>query len=361
MQQKSLLALAAATALVAGAAAFLSLTGPETGADAAAGQRVLPALQGHLGDVASVELWHGGNKITLRRLGAGEAAKWGVAEKNDFPADETRLRRTLLGLSELTLVEPKTAKPEFYSRLDLEDPTAKDSKSVLARLGDGKGGILAEIITGKRRPNRLGSGQDGIYVRRPSEKRSWLAQGTANLGEDASDWMERRVAAIGADRIRQAVFTHADGTTLTLTRAKPEEELKLDGAPADTKYAQNDSRADIGRMFDPFEIADARPAAGFTWPDSGVARAVWTSFDGLTLLAQTVDEGDTHWVRLSADGEGKAKEEADRLNARWSGWIYAVPAYKAGAIRTRRSDLLEPEPPKQESPKQDLAKPARKR
>lgn len=353
MQRKSFNTLAAATAIVAAAAAFLSLTEPQTGPDPAAGQRALPKLAGHLGEAATVEFWHGGKKTTLKRQSPGQGTdpQWGVVEKNGFPADAARLRQTLLGLSELTLAEAKTAKPDLYSRLDLEDPAGTGAKSTLVRVTDSKGTVIADIIIGKRRPDRLGSGKDGIYVRCPNEQRSWLAQGTLDPGEDATDWIDRKVASIAADRIREASFLQPDGSKLSLSRGKPGEDLVLAGAPADAKYAQNDARAEVLRMFDPFEIADARPAAAVESPKTGPSRAEWTSFDGLTLTATGFDENDTHWIRLSAAGEGPAKAEAERLDAQWSRWLYAVPAYKAGIIRTGRSDIVEPPA----TPKQDLS------
>lgn len=346
MQQKTFNALAATTALVATAATVLALTEPQSGPGPAAGRRVLPELAGHAGDAASLELWHGGRKVTIKRQSRSPAPEanrqWGIAEKQGFPADPARLRQTLLGLSELTLVEAKTARPDLYPRLDLEEPTGKDARSTLVRVTDGKGAVLAELILGKRRPDRLGSGKDGIYIRRPGEQGTWLAQGTLDLGEDATDWMDRKVASIAADRIREASFVQADGTRLTLTRGKPDEDLGLAGAPADTKYAPNDARAEVLRMFDPFEIADARPASGAELPKTAISRAEWRSFDGLILTVTGFDGNDTHWVRLAASGEGPAAAGAERLNAQWSGWLYAVPAYKAGIIRTRRADILEP-------------------
>ena len=58
------------------------------------------------------------------------------------------------------LVEPKTQKAEFYPRLDVEDPGS--GKSTLVTSKDKSGATLAEMIIGKRRYDRLGTGTDGI-------------------------------------------------------------------------------------------------------------------------------------------------------------------------------------------------------
>ena len=73
----------------------------------------------------------------------------------------------LLGLADLTLVEPKTERPELFPRLDLDDPS--NGKSTLTSGQDRTGGTVAELIVGKRRSDRLGGGNDGVYLRKPGE------------------------------------------------------------------------------------------------------------------------------------------------------------------------------------------------
>ena len=82
---------------------------------------------------------------------------WVVVEKGNYPADEARMRRLLLGLADLTLVEPKTERPELFARLDLDDPS--NGKSTLVALQDRTGKTVAELIVGKTRPDRLGTRQ----------------------------------------------------------------------------------------------------------------------------------------------------------------------------------------------------------
>ena len=57
-------------------------------------------------------------------------------------------------LADMTLVEPKTDKPDLYPRLEVEDPGK--GKSTLVTIKDKSGADIARLIVGKRalRPAR---------------------------------------------------------------------------------------------------------------------------------------------------------------------------------------------------------------
>jgi hypothetical protein len=142
-----LIGLTIVVVVAAGALAF-STRGPA--AEARVGDRVLANLAPRVGDVAAIVVHRGDETTTIAHHGA----VWTVAEKGGYPADIAKVRQTLLGLAELTYVEPKTSKAELYPRLEVEDK----GKSALVEVKDGSGAKLGELIVGKRRPDRLGAG-----------------------------------------------------------------------------------------------------------------------------------------------------------------------------------------------------------
>jgi hypothetical protein len=101
------------------------------------GERALPGLAAKLGELAWVRLSHGTTKIDFAAIGG----RWAVVEKGNYPAAPGKLRQLLLGLADLTLVEPKTERPELFARLDLNDPA--NGKSTEIRLNDRPGQTLA--------------------------------------------------------------------------------------------------------------------------------------------------------------------------------------------------------------------------
>ncbi len=341
MQAKGLTALIAATIAVVIAAIALSLAGGQSAADARSGEMVFAGLGERLGDAAMVKITGAGGPVTLERHSAGKTTDWLVAEKGGYPADPQKIRQTLLGFAELKLVEPKTDKAKLYKRLDVEDPGTKDGHSRLVEIDDAKGGKLGEIIVGKRRPDRLGTGADGLYIRKPGDAQSWLAQGSVDLPTDIKDWLDKNVAQIAAKRIRQVTLTHEDGSTLVLKRDKEDAKFTAEGAPADAKFKSDAALAEPAGVLDGVELNDVRKAADLPAPEKGVARAEWVTFDGLTITGETFKKDDSNWVRLKASGEGKAAEEAAALNARWAPWVYSVYEYKANAMKTKLADLVE--------------------
>src|SRR4029077_9096715 len=114
-------------------------------------------------------------------------------------------------LADLTLIEPKTERPELFARLDLDDPA--NGKSTEIRLNDAPAETIAEWIVGRRRTDRLGTGNDAVYVRKPGADRAWLARGSVDVSGEPVDWLDRRILDIPAARIASVKFT-GDGSTL---------------------------------------------------------------------------------------------------------------------------------------------------
>lgn len=343
MQRRGLLALIVLTAVVLVAAVAVSLPhgggrGNGGNAETAAGMPVLPRLTASLGDVATLAVKHADAGLTLER----RDDKWVVAEKGGYPADEAKVRQALLGLAELTFVEPKTAKPDLYPRLDVED-LKPGAKSADVEAKDASGKTIAELIVGKRRPDQLGGGNDGIYVRRLGEAQSWLAKGSLDVTGDAKEWLDKKIAAIPPARIKSVRMTHADGSTLTVEREKPEDKFAVAGAPADTKYKSDFALAEPASFLDNVELTDVQPADKAQLPTDGVTKAEIATFDGLTVAVSAVESNGAQWVRLSATGAGEAAEkEAKDLDAKTGAWVYAVLPYKVNPLKTKLEDLVEP-------------------
>jgi hypothetical protein len=347
MQAKGLIALLAATIIVVAAAVILSIGGGRISSEARSGEPVLADVAGHLADVAALKITGVAGNVTVQRRAAGDKQEWTIAEKGGYPADPGKVRQILLGFAELKLVEPKTHEAKFYTRLDVEDPGTDRGKesnhSRLVELDDGAGKKLGELIVGKRRPDSLGTGADGLYIRRPGDPQAWLAQGSVGLPAETKDWLDKKILALPASRIRTVTLTHADGTTLVLRRDKEEDKFTVADAPADSKLKSDSVVAEPAGVLESLELADVRPAAEITFPAEGVSRTEWQTFDGLTVTGETFEKDGANWLRFKASGsEEKAKAEADELNAKLSPWAYSVYQYKTNAMKTKLADLLEP-------------------
>lgn len=330
--------LLAVTVIAVIAAVFVVRGGGAPRTDPLVGQAVLPEVTQRLADVGRVTLVHAGAKITLLRRGE----HWVVEEKDDYPANDVKVRQALLGLADLSFVEPKTSKPDLYSRLEVEDTDKKEAKSTLVTVADAKGSLLGELITGKRRVDQLGGGNDGIYVRKPGDTQSWLARGTLDVSGDAPQWLDKKLMDLPQAKIKDATLTAADGAALGFKRDKPEEKFSLATPPPAGKQLKSGDPLDTpAGALAGLDLADVRAAKDFDFPKTGVATARYDSFDGLTVTINIVQKDGKDWARIVASGTGDAAKQAADLNAKLGPWIYAIESYKAKAMETKLDDVVE--------------------
>ncbi len=336
MQHKGLVALVAVMVVaVALAAVVTRTTGPQP--DPLAGRPVLPEAASRLGDVGRVALVHGDQKTTLVRDGE----KWSIEERGGYAANVNKVRQALLGLGDLTYVEPKTAKAASYPRLEVEDAGGKDSKSTMVTLADTKGALMGDIITGKHRDDQLGGGEGGVYVRKPGRPQSWLARGKLDLAGNTADWLDKTLLDLPGAQVKQLVLTQADGSSITIGRDKAGDKLALAGMPKDKKLKYDSILDDAAGTLGGLSLDDVQPAKDFAFPTSGVSHAQFVAFNGETIAIDLADKDGKSWAKITATGTSDGAKAATDLNTTVSPWIYALPGDKAKTLRDKIDDLVE--------------------
>jgi hypothetical protein len=336
MQARSLILIASATVVLVAVAIVVLASGDRGVSRAAPGQPAFPALAAKLGDVASVTVSRNGTTMTLIRDGDS----WLVAEKGNYPANAGKISQIVRAMADLTLVEPKTESPDLYPRLEVEDPGS--GKSALVAVKDKSGGDLAQAIVGKRRYDRLGAGNDGVYLRKPGEAQTWLARGTLDPSGDPASWLDRQIIDISEKKIAKVALTQPDGTRLVISRAAPEANFAVEDAPPDTKFKSESTTSGPAGALETLDLDDVKPASELPVPDKDVVTASFTTFDGLTVDLRLIERDKTNWVAMSATGAGSAEAAAKKIEDTVSRWTYAIPAYKANLLKTKLADLVEP-------------------
>jgi hypothetical protein len=340
MQKRNFGWLLGATTLIVAAAIFALASGERGVSSAAPGTRAFPDLGSRLGDLAWVRLTHGSVKADFAVIGE----RWTLVEKGNYAAAPDKMRRLLLGLADLNLIEPKTERPELFARLDLDDPG--NGKSTLVALQDRAGKTIAELVVGKMRRDRLGGGNDGVYVRKPGDDRAWLARGSLDLAGDlAGDtvgWLDRRILDIAGSRIAAVTLTGDDGIALVLRRDAPDGKFAVADAPPDARFKKDAALAEPAAALAGLDLDDVKPAADLPVPQKGVATASFTTFDGVTVTLRLFAHDNADWASIEAAGSGAAEPDSQAINARLAQWSYALPAGRAKLLRTRLGDLVEP-------------------
>jgi hypothetical protein len=333
MQRRIFQFLVAVAVVMAVAAIVVASRDDREISHAPAEQRALPGFADKLGALASLRLTRGSMIVDFKQLGS----RWVVVEKGNYPADQERVRKLLLQLAELELVEPKTDKPELLARLDLDDPANGKSTEITA--ADRAGTTVGQIVIGRSRPNEIGQGEAGVYVRKPGSDQAWLARGAFELGGDALSWLDRRIIDIAPSRVQSVVLTAPDGSSVILTRVSADQPFAIDGLSKDSRAKTDDMLAAPAGALEALQFDDVKPAAQQPIPDDGTATAAFTTFDGLVmgLRLSTSD-----WLAIEVSGFRTGEAQAKALDARLSPWRFAIPSARAKLLRTTLSDLVLP-------------------
>lgn len=355
MTRRGVLLLGAAALAAAGGAAAVLMTGERTRTEAVIiGQPAFPGVAPRLADAARIEIRrHDGTLVLTRADGV-----WGLADKGGFPVRPDRVRELFTGLSDLRLIEERTGNPELFSRLGLEDVTVPGGTSQLLLVQDGQGRTIAEAILGRRRIRTAGNLPEAIYLRRPGESRTFLAEGTLRADTDPMLWVEREILDIRRARIAAATTHRAGADPVRAVRRSADlEAVELEGMAEDFR-ADQAKVDDLPRALEWLTFNDVRPAASLAGA-TPLGEARFETFDGLDVTFRVVGADDRRWVLVgiawserprpeNAPAEVKpadeAKAEAEALARRLSPWAFQLVDWKADILLYRPEDVAAPAP-----------------
>jgi hypothetical protein len=300
------------------------------------GSLMFPGLAPRLQDAARIEITHQGKTTALARHGD----VWGLEDRGGYPVQTSKLRGMLTGLTELRLVEPRTTDPAQFNRLGLEDPNGTVGTSNLLRVLDASGKPIVGLIVGHRRVRTQGNVPEQVYVRRPEENQTWLAEGSLQVDADPQLWLDRDIMNIDHGRIASVTVTRDDAS---LSFARDGQKLVLK-SPAEHPPLDDYKVDDVDRGLELLTFQDVQTDQGAVGEKIG--QSVYTASDGLAVTV-TVFKGDKDiWARFAATGSDKTKDEAEKLNGRLHGWTYQLGAWKQTALVPALDDLKAPPPEK---------------
>jgi hypothetical protein len=172
----------------------------------APGTLVFPGLAPKLALATRVEIKHQGKTLVI----ASHDNIWGLADRGGYPVQPSRMRQLLTGLADLRITEARTADPSEFARIGVEDPDQPTSNATLVRVLDVTGTPLAQLIVGHRRVRTQGNLPESVYIRRPGEDQSWLAEGGVPVDADPQLWVDRDIMNIDHSKIASVVVHRGD-------------------------------------------------------------------------------------------------------------------------------------------------------
>jgi hypothetical protein len=322
-------------------------------------------LKPALGEVEEIRLSKGdGSRTTLHKNPGG----WVVVERQ-YPADAARVRELALALANLKVIERKTSDPANYAKIGVEKPDSPTAASV-----------LVEVVAGKKNWSLIvGKGADGraVYVRKPAEAASSLAQPFLSPDPDQKRWIDRLLTDIPGANVHDIAVRTGNGPAYLLTRARrADPELTLSPVPKGRTALSSMSLNGQADALAGFSFEDLRPQVTSGPATAPPDSATYRTFDGQVIEFGGHREGEKAYVTIATHRDPRLAEQfpepapaaspkpvpdnaanapvtakpgvatpvdltVERLSARAKGIEYEIPAYKYDSIFKKQEDLLE--------------------
>jgi Domain of unknown function (DUF4340) len=327
------------------------------------GTALLPSLAGELNTVTVLSVRRGSATPTVTMHEQG--GRWTVAERGDYPADVSKLRKLLLALSDAKVVEEKTSNPANFPVIGVDDPSSPGATgaeiSVTAQ--DGKHAVIIGKPVG-----------EGNFARRGGENSSYSIEPGISFETEPRFWIDSRLLDVAAAGIQSIEVKPAAGPAYTVHRVAAgaaaagtagsagaagassagsgpagatgsgpagtsptvpngAENFTLDGVPPGRKAADAAALAPSPTAYSGLTADDVTPVADVDFSKATVATVTLSDGNVITMTGAAI--GDKHWVQLRS-----SKDTA--LDAKVAGRAFDIAGYRFDSIFRPLEQLLVP-------------------
>ncbi|MDW3094454.1 MAG: DUF4340 domain-containing protein [Gammaproteobacteria bacterium] len=300
---------------------------------------IIPALQPALNDIAELQVIGAGSQVlsTLLRSDSG----WLVKERNQYPADISKIRSALLSLAEAKIVEQKTSNPELYNKLGVESIEQSDAQGIKAVVR--YGAQTSELIVGKPGPQINKS----RYVRIAGKETSWLIDRKIDLKHQPDYWLRKDILSIEPSEVAAVTILLGDNSKLDIKSTQEEEKFEVTNLTDPNSQVIEAELHQVTNALSSFQLLDVAKSADFedAKPTMNVKYQLKTGVD-INIAAYELEKD--HYaalnIRLSShineEQKSKAEEYIDKLTQLTSGWVYKIPNVTYESMNKREADVL---------------------
>lgn len=359
MNHFRLLAILVIVTVVAVVAVLRSNRAPDTEvtADATVEQPLVVDLNQDIDDVSGLQIIAADNQMVADLKRTEQA--WVVANRANYPADMGKVRETLITLANAQLMEKKTAKPEYYERLGVQDISQQQATGVQLSIQGLDNPV--ELIVGNP-----AAGRNGVFVRRVGDTQSWLASGNLALPQDTVQWLDRSILDIPAQQIQGVTIRHADGETINAEKqTKDQTHFTVTNLPEGRELTAENAANTLADALTALQLEDVStredndPAAA-----DGVVEITYKTFDGTIIGGKAFQIDDKSYVYFTVDfdealaqrfvGEteessqdettlAERRQAAQQLDEKLEPWVYEIASFHYDPMTQRMADLLKKE------------------
>ena len=290
----------------------------------------LPDYAARLDTVARLEITHGLGMSGEQKMSfTRDGARWQIAQRQNYPANQELVNETLLALANVQLIEARTGQSDWHRALGLGVPEEL-GRGIRFRAIDGEGAEIVSLILGDEEKSEaeavqqtaaIGLALRNFYVRKEAEAQSWLARGRLPRNPQITAWLDATMPAGEADRLVN--IADAEGILFARDDSNGWDEAAqawLSGFAA--LRPEDVTRTDI------IDFTRALPLE-------------LTYDNGLVVTFRIVGAATVIWMRadisLRADVDEAARAEARAMKQRFSGWALRFPASATGVLMPFRA------------------------
>ena len=290
-------------------------------------------------DVTEITVEKSNEKITIKRDGEN----WKILERQNYLASNQRVADLLLNISEIRYREAKTTNKTKYKRLHVEDVSDKNAKSALLSV-KAKNRELVRLIVGKENADVVGPSNGGRYIRKPSDKQSWLVSGRLDVPNGVNSWVDPELLHVASNRIERVIVTQPSGQRMIVSRAD-KEKFEIDNIPDGGVVEYQSDINNMADGLDKLELEDVMARGKIEFIRNKTINTQIETIDGLIMSVRLIDVNDGNfWSAISAVAASSAseivKKEVDKINKKVSNWVYQLPAHKYRYMSRQFSDVL---------------------
>ena len=293
--------------LLAVVATALLLRMPQQSADGER-QRVFPDLA--LDQVTTVLLESEGQTFTMTRTDSG----WRLEEQSGYPVSFEALSGLLVSLSELTIAETKTAKPEHHARLGV------------AASGEGAGRVITLLPGGEKLILGAQSASRGSFLRYAGDDRVYLSDQPLEVDMDALSWLDSVIIDVAAGSVREVSVMTTGPEWLSARWDEESEQLVLDGIPEGRELQYESITDSLARLLVNVRFLAVEPYEDGFFADPSVTRV--TLDDGEIIEARSFQSGEDYWLHVN--------------RAPASAWQYRISQFTFREFNKTMEDMLKP-------------------
>ena len=305
------------------------------------GSPVLPGLLESVNDISQIRISQAGNETVATLKVSGEG--WVIEERNDYPADISKIRTVALDLAQANIIEEKTSNPDLYHRLGVEAIDAADAQGI--QLTIDYGNQSRTLIVGKPGPQL----NKNRYVRLADSETSWLVDKKIDIKHDTAYWLRKDLFSVEPSEVLQVDIVMPDDSRLTIQNSNPDDNTFIVANLSDPESQVVQAELDqVTNALSSFQLLDVTNAENFAGNEPTM-HVDYLLKQGvlIRLVAYEVDKD--HFMEIEVDQAAPetgievsdaTRDYISELQKMTTGWVFKIPSVSYDSMYKSEPDVL---------------------